>query len=209
MRRIGRHDDAEPVDGPQPAQILDRVVRRPESTIGHARTYAAKHDREAVVGDVDLDLLERPTGQEGTSAADERYESAVGETRADADHVLFGDADIDEPFGEQLLEADQIAGADAVVADSDDALVGLGEFDQRLGEGDSAVEGWRGFWTRAFIIRVPSSASSICSRVGTLWCHSTRSSMKDTPLPLMVLAMTQRGLPGWGAVKASKSAAWS
>ena len=203
MRRIGRHDDAEPVDGAQPAQVLDRVMRRPELTIGHARTHAAKYDREAVIGDVDLDLLERPTGQEGTSAADEGNESGVGETRTDADHVLLSDADVDEPFGEQLLEANQVAGTDAVVADSHDAFVGLREFDQRFGEGDSAVKGWRGILDGSVHHTSSFSASSICSCVGTLWCHSTRSSMNDTPLPLMVLAMTQRGLPGWGAVKAS------
>ena len=40
----------------------------------------------------------------------------------------------------------------------------------------------------------PSSASAGASwRVGTRWCHSTRSWMNETPWPLNVLAMTQVG----------------
>ena len=49
------------------------------------------------------------------------------------------------------------------------------------------------------------------SSVGILWCHSLRSSMKETPLPLVVLAMTQLGLPGskGRAANVSSRAAWS
>ena len=40
-----------------------------------------------------------------------------------------------------------------------------------------------------------SRAAWTCSAVGTLWCHSTRSSMNETPLPLIVLAITATGRP--------------
>ena len=75
--------------------------------------------------------------------------------------------------------------------DRDDPAVGFGERDQRLGEGDAAVGA-------ASFARPSSSASAAASSssVGTRWCHSTRSSMNDTPRPLFVRAMTQVGRPG-------------
>ena len=94
---------------------------RAEFAIGHARAHAAENDRKTVVGDVDLDLLERAAGQERRRAADEGNEAAIGEARGHADHVLLGDPDIDEAVGKQLLELREIARADAVVADGDDA----------------------------------------------------------------------------------------
>ena len=92
--------------------------------------------------------------------------------------------------GNSVGERAQVAGAHRVVADRDDPLVLAGERDELLGEGDPAVED--------LLHRRAHRASSavavlICSAVGTLWCHSTRSSMKETPLPLVVLAMTQVG----------------
>ncbi len=72
LRRIGRHDDRQPVDRPQPAQVLDRMVGRPELAVGHAGTHSAEHDRKAIVGDVDLDLLERAAGQKRRRAAKQK-----------------------------------------------------------------------------------------------------------------------------------------
>ena len=75
------------------------------------------------VGDVGLDLLERAAGEERRGGADERDQPAVGQAGADADEVLLGDADVDQPVGELLAEADEVARADGVVADGDDARV--------------------------------------------------------------------------------------
>ena len=54
-----------------------------------------------------------------------------------------------------------------------------------------ADSSWTAIWT--------------CSALGTLWCHSTRSSMKETPLPLTVCAITQTGrvVPGCRKVLSS------
>ena len=72
--------------------------------------------------------------------ADEGREAAIGEAGGDADHVLLGDADVDEAIGKFLLEGDEIARADAVIADRDDTLVGARKLDQSLGEGLPAIE---------------------------------------------------------------------
>ena len=57
------------------------------------------------------------------------------------------------------------------------------EFDERFGESLTTIErldlGCCRRGHRASSLR----ASSTCSGDGTLWCHSTRSSMKETPLP--------------------------
>ena len=72
--------------------------------------------------------------------------------------------------------------------------------DQGLGEGLAAIEhGGLGGVHHASSF----SASFDLAGEGTLWCHSTRSSMKETPLPLMVRAMMQRGRPSRGKVSAS------
>ena len=129
----------------------------------------------------------------GGGAADERDVPAERQARADADHVLLGDPDVDQPVGKLRRERDQVAGADRVVADRDDPLVVAGERDQLLGEGDPAVEGLGTGSDRRAHRASSATAVSSCSAVGTLWCHSTRSSMNETPLPLIVLAMTQVG----------------
>src|ERR1700733_1101915 len=112
----------------------------PKFAIGHARTHAAENDRKSVVGSVDLDLLQRAPGQEGRRRANERYKPADGEPGGNPDHVLFSDSNVDEAFGKELLELTEVARADAVVADRDNARIRLGKFDERLSEGLTAIE---------------------------------------------------------------------
>ena len=58
--------------------------------------------------------------------------AAVGQSRGHADHVLLGDADIDQPIGEGPLERVELAGADRVVDDADDAMVVVRQLGQGL-----------------------------------------------------------------------------
>ena len=141
---------------------------RPELAIRHSGAHPAKDHRIAVVGDVHLDLLETPAGQERRRAADEGQETAIGEACGHADHILLGDPDIDEAVGERFLELGQIAGADAVVADSDDARIGAGELDERFGEGRAAVEGFCLRGDGSVHCASSFNASSTCSGLGTL-----------------------------------------
>ena len=144
------------------------MMGRPEFPVSHARAHAAQDDRVAVVGHVNFDLFERAAGQERRGGADERNEAAVGQSRRNADHVLLGDADIDQPIRKRLLEADEVARSDAVVADRDDAFVALGQVDQRLGEGDAAIEGRRRRDNGGVHHTSSFSASSTCSGDGAL-----------------------------------------
>ena len=111
-----------------------------EFAIGDARRLADELHVGVGIGDVDLDLFERAGGEEAGRGADEGNLAAIGEPRADADHVLLGDADIDHALGKALLEAGELRRADAVVDDGDDALVALGDVLQRRGECVAAVE---------------------------------------------------------------------
>src|SRR5699024_8858135 len=156
---------------------------------------------------IGLDLLQCPAGEERAGAADERHQTGGRQTRPDPDHVLLGDAHVDQPVRERLPEGDQVGGADRVVAHGHDPLVLGGQRDQLLGERGAVVVDGRGGVGECHTSSLVARAT--CSAVGTLWCHSTRSSMNETPLPLIVWAMIATGRPSLGLVQASCSARWS
>ena len=79
---VGRHDHREVGDGAQPGQVFDRVMRRAELAVGHTGALPAQHHVRLAVGDVGLDLLEGPAGQEGRGRADEGDQAAVGQPGA-------------------------------------------------------------------------------------------------------------------------------
>ena len=125
---------------PHPRQVLDGVVGRAEAAVRHPGALGAEDDVEAAVGDVGLDLLGRAPTDERTGRADEGDEPGIGEPGADADHVLLGDPDVDEPVRKLLGEAAEVARADRVVADGHDPGVLASEGAQLVGEGVAAVE---------------------------------------------------------------------
>ena len=84
-------------------------MRRAQFPIGHAGTLPAQDNARLTVGDVNLDLLERPAGEEGRSGADEGDQAAVGQPGSHADQVLLGNPDIDHPVRELSLEHGEIA----------------------------------------------------------------------------------------------------
>src|SRR5215475_12323967 len=148
----------------------------------------------AAIGGIGLDLLQSAAGQKRRSRADERDQADVGEAGTDADEVLFSDSDVDHPIGELLTEGDQVARADRVVAHGNDSPVSACQRNELVPECLPAVVR-RGFDETSGHADNSLMAWSICSRLGTLWCHSTRSSMNETPLPFMVLAITHTGRP--------------
>ena len=168
----------------------------------HSFTFALR------VGDVGLDLLERAAGEERRGAGDERDPPAVGQAGADADHVLLGDADVDQPLRERL------AGSRRACSSRRESLTTatirsscVGELDQRALERVAAVEALA-HSSQLLAARAPSARRS-----GTLWCHSTRSSMNETPWPLIVWAITQLGRPALEraarrSVSSSASTSW-
>ena len=173
LLRVGRGHDNEVGDRAHPGEVLDRMVRRAELAVGETGAHGAEHGREVAVGDVGLDLLGCATGKEGTGGADEGQEPAIGQTGGDADHVLLGDADVDQTIRELLGEGAEIARSNGVVAHRNDALVGSRQFDQRFDKGLPAIEGRYGGDLCGFVsahFAAPSSAfaRSNCSADGTL-----------------------------------------
>ncbi|MNL36267.1 hypothetical protein D3C87_1583380 [compost metagenome] len=61
---VGRHDQRQVVEQPQPGHILDGVVRRPQFAIGDAARLADQFYVDVGIGDVRLDLLHGPAGDE-------------------------------------------------------------------------------------------------------------------------------------------------
>ena len=96
---------------------------RAQLTVSHAAAHATELDVGVRVGQVGLDLFERPPGQEGRRAADKGDQAAVGQSGTHADHVLLGDAHVDEPDRVHLAKLVQLARADRVVDNGDDALI--------------------------------------------------------------------------------------
>ena len=80
------------------------------------------------------DELVRPERRERRDRVDEGDEPRLGEAGRDAEHVLLGDADVEEPVREPLRERLDHREAE-VAGEQDDPLVVLGELDERPDEG--------------------------------------------------------------------------
>ena len=117
--------------------VLERVVRQPVHPV--LETAADAHDphRQPVQHRAVADELVRPERRERRDRVGEGDEAGLGEARRDADHVLLGDADVEEavrePLGERLDDREA-----EVACQQDDALVLLGELDERPDEGRSS-----------------------------------------------------------------------
>ena len=96
--------------------------------------------RESAVVRFHRGRVGRPAGDEAGGATDKGDFATIGQARAHADHILLGDADIEKAFRELVAETTEIGRTDAVVADRDNAWIRLGKFDERLGEGLTAIE---------------------------------------------------------------------
>src|SRR3546814_5650940 len=128
-----------------------------------ARNAAQLHIGEAV-GAIGLDLLHRARGQEAGGAADERNLAAIGEPGADADHILLGDADVDQPLGKAVAELAELGRSDRIIDHRDDERVGGGQVLDRADIGDVAIEQGEGSAQR--------SISSSSSRYAREYCET-------------------------------------
>jgi len=116
------------------------MVRGAEFAIGNAARDAAQFHVGLAVGAVDLDLLHCARGQKAAGGADERDLAAVREAGADADHILFGNADVHQPIGKPRAKRAELGGADRIVDHRDDARVGFSQRLYRRDIGVAAVE---------------------------------------------------------------------
>ena len=165
---------------------------RPQFAVGHPAAHAAEFDVGVRVGHVGLDLFERPPGQEGGCTADKGDQAAVGQSGPYTDHVLLGDAHVDEPDRVHLAELVQLARADRVVDDGDDALILRCELAELIFKGIATIIELGHDAPSSSSLRAVASSSAL----GTRWCQAALSRMNETPCPLCVCAMMQFGLPG-------------
>ena len=92
---------------------------------------AAVDDPRPLAGRV-VDLLVGARGEEGRERVDDRQEPLTRQPRGHRDHVLLGDADLDEPLRVADLEAADAAIRGQVGVEDDQFRVPLGEVEQRL-----------------------------------------------------------------------------
>ena len=183
--RVCRHDDRHAGNRPRPRDVFDGVMRGTELAVRHAARHPTELDIVPAVGEIDLDLFERPPRQEAGSRAGERNLPGGGEPRAHAHHVLLRDADVDQPLGEPGAELLEIGRADRVVDDGDDSRIPLGQGDESVSERRAAIEqGTHESPRSSTDASISARARASSSSVGTRWCHSTLSAMNDTPWPL-------------------------
>jgi len=116
------------------------MMGRPKLSIADAGRLPDELHVRVRIGHVGLDLLERAGGEEARGRAHKRDLAAIGETTADADHVLLGDADIDRPLRPPLPEAAELGRSYAVVDNDDNSIVALGNLVKRSGESVAAIE---------------------------------------------------------------------
>src|SRR5262249_27641636 len=132
------------------------------------------------------------------------------QARADADHVRFGDAQVEGPLGMLLREARGHRRLRQIGVERDDPLVSGAQLDQGFSEGGAAGFCGHHFFSSApssstiarveeSVLRYSSQALSLIpstSRIaliasaglGALPCHSGSFSMNETPLPFTVCA---------------------
>ena len=112
--------------------VVHAVVARSVGT-GDAGAVDAEHDRQAVQRDVVDDLVPRPV-EERRVDRDDRAHATHRHAGRRRDGVLLGDADVEEAVREAVLERQQPGRPGHRRGDRDDAIVGLGLLDDRLGE---------------------------------------------------------------------------
>ena len=100
---------------------------------GDAGAVEAEHDRQTMEGDVVHDLVPRPVEERRVDRHD-RTQAAHRHAGGRRHRVLLGDADVEAAVGEPVLERQQPGRARHRGGDRDDARVGLGFLDDRLGE---------------------------------------------------------------------------
>ena len=156
--------------GADPGEILDRMVGGAKFAIGHAGTDSNQLHIGLRIGHVRLDLFQRASGQEGGGGADEGDLATIGQARADADHVLFGDAYIDQTPGEFFTKSPKLGRTDRVIADSDDIAVRGCQFFKHAREGIAAIVKSCGVKGHVHCAASSSSAMAClyCSSLGTL-----------------------------------------
>ena len=91
----GRDHDGEAGEGPHDGDILKRVVSGPQMARREPTVSACDPHRQPVIGDVDLDDLQRASGGKSSHGGDERHLATCRQARGDTHQIVLGDAEVD------------------------------------------------------------------------------------------------------------------
>ena len=93
---VGRREDRQVRQCPQGRHVFGALMTGSQRAIHNSGPVADKHDRQALVTDVELDLLVNADRDEGRQPIDDRPQAGLRQSGRHADHVLLGDTRIDE-----------------------------------------------------------------------------------------------------------------
>ena len=114
LRVVGGRDHGQARQRAQHGDVLERPVRDAVRAVVEARPDADDAHRQVVEHRAVADELVGAQGRERGDGVDERHVAGLGQARRHADHVLLGDADVDEAVGMALRE--RLDGHEAEVA---------------------------------------------------------------------------------------------
>ena len=103
-------------------------MRAAERRIDHAGAHTDHGHRQILVAEIVAHHFERPVQRERRDGVGERLAAFERQPRADADHALLGDTDIDEAIGILVAEFRHAAGRRNVGDNNVDVRIGGGRF---------------------------------------------------------------------------------
>ena len=101
---IGWGDDGYVVNSAQGGVIVQGVVGGAQSAIAHPRADPDNPDRLVGIGDVVFDLFEATGGDETRRRSGKHFLSGRGQAGRDTDHILFGNAELDNLIRQSLAK---------------------------------------------------------------------------------------------------------
>ena len=169
---VGGGDDDHAGHGPGDGDVVDDLVCLAGLAREEPGVAGGDLDVGAGLGDEHADLVQRSVQRERDERADEGHEADLGHAGGYAQHVLLGDAHLEEALGVGVLEYLRLCRAAEVAVEHDDARVRGGELGDGLTEDDSQLLSL-GQGHAAPPSLSPSSAMAMAnsSSVGTPMCH--------------------------------------
>ena len=189
---IGRDEHVHARQPAHEADILEHLMAAAVWPDGDARMRGSDLDVETRIANGIANLVVAASRAESCEAAGEDGLARKREAGRDADHVLLGDADVDETEGIVVLELLGGGGPGQVGLNGHDVMALLDELDERLAIALTGRDGLRHGYSPP---SSSASASLACSSLGALPCHPAWFSMNETPLPLTVWATMHTGEP--------------
>ena len=200
-RVVGGHEHPHAGQHAHERDVLQRLVRGAVGAHGDARVRGADLDVEPGVAHGIADLLPAAAGAEHGERGREHRAAGEGEPGGHTDHVLLGDAHVHQAIGIGGAQLAGGGGSAQVGVDGHDVHALVDQLHQGLAEcGARSLEhGAHAPFTVAASASYAASSSanarSASSAEGATPCQEHWSSMKETPLPLTVLATITTGDP--------------